>query len=113
MIANYPKAYKEVLEVLKYLTRESVNKIPKEILSTFEQFKDNNYEFEIKDNYDLTSPKLMDETKAIFVNLYRDYWATETEKLRIIKLQKNLIMEMEREKCQKYNWKNIFKNKNI
>lgn len=111
MIANYPKAYKEVLEVLKYLTKESVDRIPKEVLLTFEQFKDNNYEFEIKDNYDLRSLKLMDETKAVFVNLYRDYWATETEKGRIINLQQNLIKKLEIEKCQRYNSKNIFKNK--
>lgn len=25
---NYPKAYKEVIEILKYVPQESVNKIP-------------------------------------------------------------------------------------
>lgn len=113
MIANYPKAYKEVLEVLKYLSIENINKIPKEILLTFEQYKDNNYEFEINDNYDLSSLKLMDETKAIWVNLFRDYWATEIERKRIIKVQRNLVKEMEIEKCQKCASKNIFTNKKI
>ena len=109
MTVNYPKAYKEVLEVLKCLTRESVSKIPHEILETFEQFKDNNHEFEIRENDDLSNLDLMEETKAIFVNLYRDYWATEMERERIMNIQQGLIREIEIEKYRKYNPENIFK----
>ena len=32
MEENYHKAYKEVIEILKYLPKESVNKIPKTII---------------------------------------------------------------------------------
>lgn len=111
MIANYPKAYTEILEVLKYLTIESVSKIPQEVLETFEQFKDNNYKFEIRENDDLTKLKLMDETKAILVNMYRDYWSTKKERERITNIQQELIKKIELEKHHKYNPENIFKNK--
>ena len=33
---NYPKAYKEVMEVLKYIPQESVSKIPKKMLEMFQ-----------------------------------------------------------------------------
>ena len=33
---NYSKAYKEIVEILKYVPEESVNKIPQEMRKMFE-----------------------------------------------------------------------------
>ena len=44
---NYPKAYKEVIEVLKYVPKESVDKIPQTIINNLNLKMDNNYEFSI------------------------------------------------------------------
>ena len=43
---NYLKAYKEIVEILKYVPEESVNKIPKEMREMFELEMDKNYSFE-------------------------------------------------------------------
>lgn len=42
---NYPKAYKEVVEILKYVPKESVDKIPQTMLDTFNEKMDKNYDF--------------------------------------------------------------------
>lgn len=44
---NYRKAYTEVIEILKHLPEESVNKIPKEMLSMFQKKMDKNYNFKM------------------------------------------------------------------
>ena len=46
---NYPKAYKEVVEILKYVPKESVDKIPQTMLDTLNIKMDNNYNFSIVD----------------------------------------------------------------
>ena len=50
MKGNYHKAYKEVIEILKYLPQESVNKIPKTMLKTFENKMDKDYVFKVDTN---------------------------------------------------------------
>ena len=80
---NYPKAYKEVIEILKYVPQESVNKIPNEMLETFKIKMDNNYNFSIDINKKLEEQNLLDETKAILANIFRDYWATDYQRERI------------------------------
>ncbi len=44
----YAKAYKEVTEILKTLSQDDIDKIPSEIIETFESMKDSEYEFEFK-----------------------------------------------------------------
>ena len=50
---KFPKAYYEVLEILKYMPLESVNKIPKSLLETFELNKDINHNFKVDINKNL------------------------------------------------------------
>ena len=45
MIDNYPKAYKEVLEIIKYLPKEEYERIPKEKIEFFEKNCDKEYNF--------------------------------------------------------------------
>lgn len=42
---NYKKAYKEVVEILKFVSKENVDKIPKEMLDMFEEEQDKEYNF--------------------------------------------------------------------
>ena len=83
MKENYPKAYTEVLEILKYMPKDDVNKIPKELVNTFEYKKDNNYIFAINEYQDFSKLKVLNETKAIMVNIFRDYWASSEQKEKI------------------------------
>ena len=77
---NYSKAYKEIIEILKYVPEESVNKIPQDMMEIFKANMDKDYEFEVDVNKSFEEQKLLKETKAIFANIFRDYWATHTKK---------------------------------
>lgn len=107
---NYPKAYKEVIEVLKYVPRESVDKIPRTMIDTFNKKMDSNYIFSIDINKSFEEQELLEETKAILANIFRDYWATPYQKERIQAKERYDMEIIEEEKHAKYN-DDIFKTR--
>ncbi len=107
----YAKAYKEVLEIIKYFPKEEFNKIPKEKTEFFKQNMDQNYKFSINPQIDLSKQNISKEANAIIVNLYQDYFATEEEKAKINKILELNELKAEQEKRKKYNIEDIFKNK--
>ena len=111
MKENYPKAYTEVLEILKYMPTYDVNKIPKELIETFKNKKDNNYTFTIDEDQDFSKLKILNETEAIMVNIFRDYWASPEQYAKIRAKQQYDMQIMEEEKKKKYNVDNIFKDR--
>ena len=113
MIDNYPKAYKEVLEVLKYVPQESVDKIPEEIINMFKVKMDKTWDFKVDINKPFEEQNLLDETKAIFANIFKDYWATPYQKERIEAREKYELEKIEEEKREKYNPDDIFKNNKV
>lgn len=108
---NYQKAYREVIEILKYLPQESVNKIPKKMIKLFNVKMDRDYEFKIDENKNFEEQEIMEETKAILANIFRDYWSTPYQKERIELKEKNDRKKIEEEKKLKYNSDDIFKNR--
>ena len=111
MEENYHKAYKEVIEILKYIPQESVNKIPKTMLETFEKKMDKDYVFNVDINKSFEEQNLLEETKDIFAVIFRDYWATPYQRERIKAKEKYDRQKIEEEKANKYNPDDIFKNK--
>ena len=109
---NYPKAYKEVIEILKYVPEESVNKIPQTMLDTFKTKMDKDYNFIVDINKTFEKQELLAETKAIFANIFRDYWATPYQKERIEAKEKYDRQKYEDEKKAKYNPNDIFIKRN-
>lgn len=112
MEENYHKAYKEVIEILKYVPQESVNKIPKTMLETFEKKMDKDYVFNVDINKSFEEQNLLEETKDIFAVIFRDYWATPYQKERIIAHENYDRQKIEKQKNDKYNPNDIFKIKN-
>lgn len=106
---NYPKAYKEVIEILYYVPRESVDKIPQKMIDTFKAKMDNEYNFKIDINKSFEEQNLLKETKAILANIFRDYWATPYQKERIEAKEKYDRNKSENEKKKKYST-DVFKN---
>ncbi len=102
MKGNYSKAYKEVIEILKYLPKQSVEKIPSNIIETFKIKMDQNYEFPVDIAKSFEEQKLLEETKAILANIFRDYWATPYQKERIIAKENYDRQKDEEEKRQVY-----------
>ena len=112
MIAeNYACAYKEVIEVLKYTKREDVNKIPKSRILLWRINMNKDYNFKIDTTKALEAQNLSKEAKAIIANIFKKYWATDYQKERIEAKEKYDIEQMEKEKYQKYNPDDIFKNR--
>lgn len=107
---KYANAYREVLEILKYIPIEDYDKIPKNRINLFKSYANNDYAF----CYDIT--KTLDEqnvsktAKAIIAILFRDYWATELQKEKIIAKQNYDRMQLEEKKKERYNSDNIFEN---
>ena len=112
MIAeNYACAYKEVIEVLKYTKREDANKIPKSRILLWRINMNKDYDFKIDTTKTLEEQNLSKEAKAIIANIFKKYWATDYQKERIEAKEKYDIEQMEKEKYQKYNPNDIFKNR--
>ena len=111
MEENYHKAYKEVIEILKYVPQESVNKIPKTMLETFEKKMDKDYVFNVDINKSFEEQNLLEETKDIFAVIFRDYWATPYQRERIKEKEKYDRQKIEEEKANKYNPDDIFKKR--
>ncbi len=109
---NYPKAYKEVMEILNFVPKESVDKIPQTMLDTFNVKMDKEYVFIVDINKSFEEQNLLEETKAIFANIFRDYWATPYQKERIEAKEKYDRQKIEEEKKAKYNPDDIFNKRN-
>ncbi len=108
---NYARAYKEIVEILKYVPEESVNEIPKEMRDMFEAEMDEKYSFEIDVEKPFEKQEILEETKAILANIFRDYWATDYQRARIIEKENQDREELERQKREKYNPNDVFKSR--
>lgn len=84
---EYAIAYSEVLEILKYIPTEDYNKIPKSKIELFENNADKEYKFKYNPNITLNEQNVSKRAKAIIAILFRDYWATETQRKKIIAKQ--------------------------
>ncbi len=107
---KYSKAFSEVLEVLKYIPKEEYEKIS---LETIELMEDNclkDYKVEYNPNRTLSEQNFLEETKYIIAIFFRDYWATDVQKNKILlKEQQDAYLEnLEKEK--KFNT-DIFEGK--
>jgi len=109
--STYAKAYTEVLEIIKYFSKQEYEKIPKEKIEFYKKNRDKNYNFKINPTIDLDKQNVSKEANAIIINLYKDYYATEEQKIKIDQILKLNQEKEEQKKLEKYNPDNIFKNK--
>lgn len=107
---KYANAYREVLEILKYIPIEDYKKIPKNKINLFETYSNNDYNFCYDITKTLEEQNVSKTAKAIIAILFRDYWATETQKEKIIAKQNYDRIQLEEKKKEIYNPDNIFKN---
>lgn len=112
MIAeNYACAYREVIEVLKYTKKEDVNKIPKYRILLWKTNMKKDYDFKINPHKTLEEQNLSNEAKAIIANIFKKYQATDYQKERIEEKEKYDMEQLEKERHDKYNPNDIFKNR--
>lgn len=107
---EYAIAYSEVLEILKHISLQDYNKIPEDKIKIFKENAKKDYEFEYNPNISLKEQKVSKRGRAIIAILFRDYWATDIQREKIINKQNKDRLELEEAKRQKYN-SNVFTNK--
>ena len=107
---KYANAYTEVLEILKYISREDYNKIPKKKIELFETNANDNYHFIYNPSKTLNEQNVSKIAKGIIAILFRDYWATNIQKEKIIAKQNYDRRIIEEQKIE-FNLDDIFKRK--
>ena len=106
----FPKAYKEVLEILKYVPKEDVDKLPKYIIENMKKEQDINHEYHIVNLLNFDKQPMLEETEVILSVFYRDYWATEEERKQILMNERKEKLQHEEEKAKSYvSLNDIFK----
>lgn len=108
---EYANAYSEVLEILKFIPKIDYEKIDKEILNVFEINCNKEYKFSYNQNKTLNEQNVSPIAKTIIAILFRDYWATEIQKEKILEKERYDLEQIEKEKREKYNSDNLFKKK--
>ncbi len=110
----YAKAYKEVLTVIKNLTKDDYEKIPKEYIEFLENNCNNDYDFEYNASKSFKEQELLEETKLILFGLFEKFGATDTQQAKIKVFKTNYNNRLEEQKREKYNPNEIFKKtKNV
>lgn len=110
---KYANAYNEVLEILKYIPEEDYNKIPKEKIELFETNANDNYKFNYEPNKTLDEQNVSKIAKGIIAILFRDYWANDDQREKIIAKQNYDRIKLEEQKREQYNPDELFKKKKI
>ena len=105
---QYANAYTEVLDILKHISKEDYEKIPKSKIKVFEENCNKNYNFTYDENKTLDEQNVSEITKVIIAILFRDYWATKEQRYIIIKKQQEIKDQKQKELMAKFE-----QNKNI
>ena len=100
---EYSKSFTEVLTVLKYIPKEQLNKIPKDILQILNKNYDKNYIYELDFSKNFGEQNISKIALAILSIFYQDYWANETQKNKIIQKDLNERNSLEEEKRKVYD----------
>lgn len=108
---EYAIAYKEVFEILKYIPNADYNKIPKEKIELYKTMQDKNYNFKYNPSKTLDEQNVSKRAKAIIGLLFRDYWATPEQREKIIRVQQQERIRIEKERQEKYKPNELFSTK--
>lgn len=109
---KYANAYTEVLEILKYISVEDYNKIPKNKIELFQTNANNDYHFTYTPEKTLNEQNVSKIAKGIIAILFRDYWATNIQKEKIIKKQ-NYDRHIIEESKIEFNPNDLVKRKKV
>lgn len=111
MEETYRNGLAEVDMILNYADEESLSKIP-ESLKQFIKENKSDYITKVNPEKDLKDQDLLYETKVILSVLYRDYWTSSDERKKLLEDERAELINIEDRKNEKYNYNDLFKNKN-
>ena len=108
----YGKAFREVYVILENLDKQYTNKISKEFINYVLDNMDYTHEFKYDNTKTIEQQEIQKETSIILTMLYLKYFATENEKIELIKEMKQNDINDEMAKIEKFKTVDIFeKNK--
>ena len=84
----YRNAFAEVEYIINNLPQEEIEKIPSKFRKFIEKEKNTKYNVEIDMDIELKEQNILKETRYILTIIYKLYLATETEKEKLIELEK-------------------------
>lgn len=111
-IKNFPRAYVEVIEILKLLEHNEFEKIDNSFIDMLNRKKDTKYTYSYDYTKDIEEQTLLKETRAVLAYIFMNYLGTSEEKEVINRKFKNDIEKDEQLKREKYSV-DVFKNKKI
>lgn len=109
---RYANAMAEVLQYLKGIRQEDIDKIPRKFMIFLEENASKDYECQFDYTKPLKELELLDETRGIIGIICLNYWCdTQQQRNKFLnKINENEIKYQEELK-KKYNPDNIFKNR--
>jgi hypothetical protein len=105
---EFSNACKEVLEILKFVNEEDLEKIPKFEIEILQKNENRNYEFIYNPNITMKEQNVSKLAQGIIATYFEKYTATETQKQKIRNKRiydNNLI---EKRKSEEYGQNNLF-----
>ena len=112
MDRKYARAYTEVLEILKHIPENELEKIPRTELQFYESNRDKNYRYEYDKNLAVDKQQISREAHTVIVAIYMNYFASERQKGIIDEILKQNSFKEEKIKNEKYDIDKIFEKNN-
>ena len=109
---RYANAMAEVLQYLKGIRKEDVDKIPKKFIAFLQKNASKKYECKFDYEKPIKELELLDETRGIIGVICLNYWCeTEEQKSRFLYKMNENERKYQEELIEKYHTDNLFKNK--
>lgn len=107
----YKRAYTELNEIIKELSKAEREKIPLELIKNIEANISEEYKWKYDNSKTLLEQKILLETKALLVEIYEKYLSEEDEKEFWKEYDKICLKNIEELKESAFKNNNIFKAK--
>lgn len=108
--ALYRKAYKELYEVIKKLSKHEIEKLPNDFIMNIHENMDTDYEFIYNESVGILEQDFMIETKALIIEMYKRFLAEDSQNEYWEEYDKKCFNVIEENKRKKYDSNKIFEN---
>ena len=106
---DYKKRFVEVDEIIKYLPKKDLSKIPNDLIHLIRKNKDSKYIWKYDNNKKLEEQNIHKDTIAILSYINMKYILEDNQKMLMKNLRDYNEMKSEKLKREKFNPENIFK----
>lgn len=110
---DYPKRLVEVDEILNFLNKDELKKIPENVRQLIKDNKDTEYVWKYNEEKPLKDQNLSRDTIALLSYLNMEYILNDEQKQIIKEYQELNEKKQEQERIKKYNPDNLFKKQEV